>query len=267
MPADHLTRAEPLAAAVLDALTRPVAEVAAEHGIHPDALTDAVDAFTTAGLAALTTRADSRWTQVNLATATSSTLGDVAQVLDTLRQDLAHRGWWFMNKPPGWRVRLLDADRTTLSRTLHALRTEDVITGWTWSIYEPEETAFGGGAATTRIHDLFCADTRGILAHLSSPGGLGTKEASILALATLARGARLDMFETADLFGKVASLRPPVPADRADEVRHLAQTLRPHLLTHPDPTALTPVAGDYLEDWLGAFDTAGSQLADLVLQP
>ncbi|PUB32589.1 thiopeptide-type bacteriocin biosynthesis protein [Promicromonospora sp. AC04] len=263
MPADQLTRAEPLAAAVLDALTRPVPEVADQHGIDPDVLADAVDAFTTAGLTALTTRTESRWTQINIASPTSTPLDDIAEVLDGLERDGAHLGWWFMNKPPGWRVRLLDADHSALSRALENLQAEAVITGWSWSIYEPETTAFGGDAAATFVHHLFCADTRGILTHLASPSGLGIKEASVLAMAAMARGARLDMFETGDMFAKIASLRPPVPAERADEVRHLAGVLRPHLLAHPDPAALSPVAGDHLEAWVVAFHTAGSQLADL----
>ena len=263
MPADQLTRAEPLAAAVLDALTRPVPEVADQHGINPDVLADAVDAFTTAGLAALTTRTESHWTQINIASPTSTPLDDIAEVLNGLERDGAHLGWWFMNKPPGWRVRLLDADRSALACGLETLRAGAVVSEWSWSIYEPETTAFGGGAAATFVHHLFCADTRGILSHLATPGGLGVREASILALAAMARGARLDMFETGDMFAKIGSLRPPVPADRADEVRHLADVLRPHLLAHPDPAALSPVAGDHLEAWLAAFHTTGSQLADL----
>lgn len=263
MSLDRLTRADPLAAAVVEALTRRVPEVASQHGIDPDMLTDAVDSFIIAGLAALNAKTDSRWTQVNIAVAISSALDDVACTLDELGRDGAHLGWWFMNKPPGWRVRLLDAHRAELGRALDALRAEGVISEWTWSNYEPETTAFGGGAATTCVHDLFCADTRGVLAHLASPGGLGAKEASILALAALARGARLDMFETGDMFARIASLRPPVPAERAGEVRHLADGLRPHLLAHPDPAGLAPVAGDHLEAWISAFHTAGSQLAGL----
>ncbi|MFJ3405434.1 thiopeptide-type bacteriocin biosynthesis protein [Promicromonospora sp. NPDC090134] len=263
MSLDRLTRADPLAAAVVEALTRPVPEVAGQHRIDPDMLTDAVDSFIIAGLAALNAKTDSRWTQANIAVATSSALDEVAWALDELGRDGAHRGWWFMNKPPGWRVRFLDTHRADLARTLDALRAEGVVSEWTWSTYEPETTAFGGGAAAAYVHDLFCADTRGILEHRASPGGLGVKEATIAALAALARGARLDMFETGDMFAKIASLRPPVPAKRVEEVRRLADLLRPHLLAHPDPAALAPVAGDHLEPWVGAFHTAGSQLADL----
>lgn len=110
---------------------------------------------------------------------------------------------------------------------------------------------------------MFCADTRGVLAHLDTSSPIGTKEVSILALTALARGARLDDFETGDVFAKVAAMRPPVPADQADSVRRLGQVLRPHLLARPAPTALAAVAGDHLEQWLSAFHDTGSQLADL----
>lgn len=263
MPADQLTRSEALAAAVMYALTAPVPEVADRYGIDRDVLADAVDAFTTAGLAALTPSTDARWSQANVTLPSDAASGEVARTLDELGQDSAHLGWWFLNKPPGWRIRLLDADQAALARSLDTLQADGVIGRWTWSVYEPETTAFGGTAAATCVHDLFCADTRGVLAHRAGPEGLGAREASLLALTALARGARLDMFETGDMFAKVAALRPPVPADRAEEVRHLATALRPHLLAHPDPAALATLVGDHLEPWVTAFETAGSQLADL----
>ncbi|GAA4720434.1 thiopeptide-type bacteriocin biosynthesis domain-containing protein [Promicromonospora umidemergens] len=263
MPADQLTRSEPLAAAVMDALTASVPEAADRHGIASDVLADAVDAYTTAGLAALTPSGDSRWTQANISLPSDAARDEVARALDDLGQDGAHLGWWFLNKPPGWRIRLLDADRAALARSLDVLRADGVIAEWTWSVYEPETTAFGGAAAAICVHDLFCADTRGVLAHRAGPKGLGSRETSVLALAGLARGARLDMFETGDMFAKVAALRPPVPVERAEEVRHLAEALRPHLLAHPDPAELALIVGDHLELWMTAFQAAGSQLADL----
>lgn len=267
MPADQLTRTEPLATAVLDALRNDTARAAERHGLDPGTLASAVDAFSTAGLAALAGVPGSRWTQAHVifpgnADPAETTVA-VAGVLDRLGEAGHHCGWWFLNKPPGWRLRLLDADRAALTGELDRLCAERVIAGWVATVYEPETTAFGGATAMTTVHDLFCADTRGALAHLATDSTLGPREASFVLLGALTRGARLDAFETADVFAKVAALRPPVRDDKAGAVRRLAARLRPLLLTRPDTTTLAGTAGAHIGPWADAFGTAGSRLADL----
>src|SRR5699024_1537362 len=129
--------------------------------------------------------------------------------------------------------------------------------------YEPETTAFGGGSAMAHVHDLFCADTTGVLTHLASGSVLGRKEVSLVLLSTLTRGARPDPFETADVFAKVAVRRPPVAPHQAIHVRRRAAVMRPHLVGRPNLDELAARAGTHLTTWAASFGQAGSLLADL----
>jgi hypothetical protein len=88
---------------------------------------------------------------------------------------------------------------------------------WWPTLYEPETAAFGGPTGMDAVHDLFCADSAGVLQYLrqDSPG-LGRRELSILLLSGLMRAAGLDTFECGDMFDRVARLRsaPPMPIRR-----------------------------------------------------
>ncbi|QKG20105.1 hypothetical protein ACTIVE_1741 [Actinomadura verrucosospora] len=100
---------------------------------------------------------------------------------------------------------------------MHRLNLDGVITTWRHSLYEPEYAAFGGATAMAIAHDLFCADSRGVLEYVRTPApGIGRRELSIILLHALLRGAGLDWFERGDVFHRVAQLRttPPDPYRR-----------------------------------------------------
>jgi thiopeptide-type bacteriocin biosynthesis protein len=114
------------------------------------------------------------------------------------------------------------------------------------------------------VHDLFCADSAGVLDYLrQDTPGLGRRELSILLLSGLMRAAGLDAFECGDVFDRVARLRPtPTDTDTA-RIGTLADNVRV-LLSIPDlaDSALFtpdgPVA--HAAPWLAAFGTVGQQL-------
>ena len=278
MPADHLTTARhpntpaELAAAVLAVLagTDPDA-VAARHALDSTDLHDAVRTYQAAGLAALERAAENTWYQVRVQfsdwshaeTAGATLLGPA---LDQLRAEGAVAGWWFLRKHPCWRLRLLNADIPAVDHVLDDLTGAGAIGRWWPTVYEPETAAFGGPTGMDTVHDLFCADSAGVLHYLrQDTPGLGRRELSLLLLNGMMRAAGLDTFERGDVFDRVAQLRP-APADtntaRTSKLVHDVRVL----LSIPDLADSElfvpggPVA--HTERWLAGFCAAGERLGD-----
>ncbi|HEX6356060.1 thiopeptide-type bacteriocin biosynthesis protein [Actinophytocola sp.] len=274
MPTDHLTTTAPseLAAAVLTVLAgTDLAATAADHALAPADLDDAVQIYQAAGLAALEHRAEHAWYQVRVQFpdwSTAETVGAarLGPALDQLDAEGAVAGWWFLRKHPCWRLRFLGADTTTVNHLLEELTDSGAIARWWPTVYEPETAAFGGPAGTATIHDLFCADSRGVLDYLRhDTPGLGRRELSILLLIGLMRAAGLDAFECGDVFDRVTRLRPtPVEADiaRNDQLADKVGVLLsiPNLADSELFIPGGPVA--HAAPWLAAFHTAGRQLGD-----
>jgi thiopeptide-type bacteriocin biosynthesis protein len=181
--------------------------------------------------------------------------------LDQLAGTGAAAGWWFIRKPPGLRVRLLDADPGETSRLLDELTAAQVIAQWTTGIYEPETAAFGGLAGTDAVHALFLADTQGITQFLRRDPPAGRRELSLQLVGTMLAAAGLDWFERGDVLAKVAALRPAPPAGSAPRLSYLSQQAR-LLLTVPASVPATSgscaVPGPA---WAEGFAQAGTRLA------
>jgi len=130
MPAAQLS--QPNAGRVAEAIHavcsgRDLASAAAEAGVQPADLTDAMDLYHLAGTVALEDRAGSRWQQFNvrpngLEQADRILIAQIGPSLDTLVADGAVSGWWYMNKPPGWRIRVFDARPDAVGQTQSARR-------------------------------------------------------------------------------------------------------------------------------------------------
>ncbi|MGH3977884.1 MAG: thiopeptide-type bacteriocin biosynthesis protein [Pseudonocardiaceae bacterium] len=278
MPADHLTTTSPhqVAAGVLAVLAGADLEAtAANSALDPPDLHDALQVYQAAGLAALKQRAEHDWYQVRVqfpdwSTAEAVGAAQLGPCLDRLQTGGAVAGWWFLRKHPCWRLRLHGADTAAVDHVLDELTAAGVIARWWPTVYEPETVAFGGPAGMATAHDLFCADTRGVLdyARHDAPG-LGRRELSILLFSGLLRAAGLDGFECGDVFDKVARLRPaPADADAA-RIEQLAGNVRT-LLSIPGlpDSALFNSGGPVARaaPWLAAFQTAGRQLGDAAAQ-
>jgi thiopeptide-type bacteriocin biosynthesis protein len=274
MPLDHLTIATPhqLAAAVLAVLAGADLEAtAANNAVDPADLDEAVQLYHVAGLAALEHRAEHGWYDVRVEFADWATAEAVGAALlgprlDRLESEGAVAGWWFLRKHPCWRLRLHGADTAAVDHALDELITAGAISRWWPTIYEPETAALGGSAGMDTAHDLFRADTRGVLDHLRhDTPGLGRRELSILLLSGLLRAAGLDTFECGDVFDRVARLRPTPPDADAPRIQRLSANVGV-LLAIPDPPNNElfapggPVA--HAMPWLTAFLTAGQRLGD-----
>lgn len=274
MPPDHLTTAPPhqVAAGVLAVLGGTgLATAATERGMDPTDLADAIQVYQAAGLAALDRRAEREWYQTRIYFRDWTEAETIAAVhlapdLGELQANGATTGWWFLRKHPCWRLRLRNADPSAVTQTLDELTATGVLASWQPSIYEPEAAAFGGPAAIGIVHDLFCADSRGVLDYAACAApGLGRRELSLLLVNALALAAGLDWFERGDVFNRVAQLRP-TPAD-ADTTRvdDLAARLRRLLIAtgRADgmPLSTRGPAG-FASAWIAAFTTAGRQLGE-----
>lgn len=270
MPSAHLTA--PAAGQVADAIRvlfagGDLATTAAEVGLEPADLADAADVYHLAGLAALERPAHGRWHQVHVRPAGPEPADRTLAArfgprLDALVTDHAAAGWWYMNKSPGWRIRLLDADTDAVSELLDDLAGAGTIAAWNPAIYEPEAAAFGGETGMGIAHALFCADSAGVLDYVRRENlPLDRRELSVLLISAMCAAAGLDWYECGDVFTRIASMRPDPPAATARAA--LTAQLRV-LLSAPAHAGSTlfatsgPVA--FATPWRDAFEKAGQCL-------
>jgi thiopeptide-type bacteriocin biosynthesis protein len=278
MPANYLTPVSPhaLAASIQSVLAgADPGATAANMALDPAALDEALQIYQAAGLAALERRAEHNCYQVRVefpdwSTAEAIGTARLGPGLDRLQVDGAAAGWWFLRKYPCWRLRVHGADTEAVDRVLDDLTAEGAIARWWPTVYEPETAAFGGPAGMQAAHDLFCADTRGVLGYVRhGVPGLGRRELSLLLISGLLRAAGLDMFECGDVFDRVTRLRPaPANTDTA-RIDQLAQNVRV-LLSIPDlPSSELFASGGtvaHAAPWLTAFQVAGHRLGDAAAQ-
>ncbi|WP_328468787.1 thiopeptide-type bacteriocin biosynthesis protein [Actinoplanes sp. NBC_00393] len=263
MPADHLTAA---ATSMIDHVEALLASnlcglVQQDHD-HAADLGEALETYHAAGRAALQRRSEQAWfqagiTPVDWATAEAAFVNQIAPRLDLLGR------WWFLRKHPCWRIRIHDGDHP--AALLDELAAGGVIAGWRPGIYEPETAAFGGLTAIEIVHDLFCADSRGVLDYarhdLPEPG---RRELSLLLIAAMQQHAGLDWFEAGDVFARVAQMRP-VPDDTSEaRIDVLAAKMAPLLAAPPTDTAsiVEQELGPHAVAWLTAFSEAGRKLGE-----
>ena len=271
MPPDHLTGRPDHIATMVEAVLSgaPAEATAATAGIRPADLDAAVETYRAGGLAALQHRHDAIWFHALVEptdwTTTESTFRDrIAPRLDQL--DHAQATWWFLRKHPYWRLRIRTADRHVATALLDDLVAASVIARWTPGIYEPETAAFGGSVAMDIAHDLFCADSRGVLAYTRhDPPPVGRRELSLLLIRALQDGVGLDWFEAADVFDRVAQMRPSPPAGDDPRIERLAGQMRP-LLALPAQARSALFAGDgplaAAAPMVEAFMAAGRQVCE-----
>jgi thiopeptide-type bacteriocin biosynthesis protein len=173
--------------------------------------------------------------------------------------------WCFMRQPPLWRIRLEDPDMPAVIQLLDELAADGTITGWQGTLYEPGTNAFGGAAGMDIAHDLFCADTTGVMDYLRrDPPPIGRPELSLLLISAMLDAAGLDWPGRGDVYAWVAAMRPAPPHESPEDTAKLTGQLRT-LLTVPtqDVSPLFTEGGtlEFAAHWHGAFETAGHRLA------
>lgn len=269
MPADLLTLGATRIATAVEAVLAgaPIENTAAGLGVDPADLADIVEAYRAAGLAAVRRRQEGVWFQARLAlpdwkTAESTFAHQVAPRLDQV--DGGHAAWWFLRKHPHWRIRIRTGDRHAVEVLLDELTATGAIDHWRPGIYEPEAAAFGHATAMEVVHELFCADSQGVLTYARQDAPqIGRRELSLFLIRALQQHAGLDWFEAGDVFDRITQMRPTPSGTHVARVDSLASRLR-HLLTipvQPDSTLFAsggPVA--FANPWLTAFAQAGRSL-------
>lgn len=229
----------PTAEAVLAVLAGgDLAQIAASAGLHADHLADAVQTYHAAGTIALQQSETSRWHQIGVrpsrqqpAELTLATV--VGPLLDDFSASEAAAAWWYLNKPPGWRIRLRDTKPDLVREFFGNMVAAETITAWSHTLYEPEIAIFGGTIGMDIAHDLFCADTDGFLGYLRQDiPPLGRHEISVLLVSAMLTSGGLDLYERADVFARIAAIRPGLAPGTQEKTAHLAVRLRT-LLTAP----------------------------------
>ncbi|MFF8989469.1 methyltransferase, FxLD system [Streptomyces sp. NPDC014983] len=173
-------------------------------------------------------------------------------------------GWWFMNKQP-WPLRYLaDKPSPAIESLLSDLIGDGVAVSCLPCVYEPEADAFGGPEAMDAAHELFHSDSRHLLTHQPSPMHLGRRrETTVLLASAMMRGAELDWFEQGDVWAKIAALRPAINPPSPERTGELAAAMR-KLMTADAHSLCRPGGPLHAhEEWVTAFERAGTTLADL----
>ncbi|MFJ6466795.1 thiopeptide-type bacteriocin biosynthesis protein [Streptomyces sp. NPDC091387] len=269
-----LTEPRPIQRAVTASLTGlPIPDVAAQYGMEPTVLSDAVAVYDQAGREALARHAATTdWWQAYLHFTdwADADTTFTAHVLPVLREaEVAGNidGWWYTRKHPCWRMRLRlppePGTKLTLGDSFDRLVSDGHLQRWWPGIYEQETAAFGGPASMTAAHALFVTDSREAQ-QLRQRGDLavGPRELSVLLCTITMRAAGLEWYEQGDVWHRVIteehrSAVSDVPAGHLDA---RAQQIRPLLFADSD-VMLRP--GGLLEpvaEWAAAFRSTGQEL-------
>jgi thiopeptide-type bacteriocin biosynthesis protein len=259
----------------------PLDQVANRLQLEPGRLVDAIETFQAAGRTALQAQASFRdWHQILIRfsdwnAAERIAIGILAPQLLRMESSGDIAAWWFIRKPPCWRIRLQAGGaipvaqvRESITPVLDTLAARGHIERWYTGIYEPETIAFGGPDGLHAAHQLFHADSRGILDYLPrvlpGPGGMipSRRELSILLIATFVRSAGQDWYEHGDVWHKVTRLRP-LPATPDPRMTALMTDIRP-LMTADTRGAGSLFNADgplaFATGWVTAFQKAGETL-------
>ncbi|MGG2460144.1 thiopeptide-type bacteriocin biosynthesis protein [Streptomyces sp. RGM 3693] len=275
-----------LARSVLEVLAGvPLHQAAARAGTTTDDLSNAIEVYQAAGEQALEAQAEDAagWYSVSIQFADWSTAEQTATTvlgpqLEQAQTTGALAGWWFLRKYPCWRLRCRPGPAATrtdaknaVSNILDRLMAEGVVDRWWQTIYEPESMVFGGSHGMDIAHDLFHADSRGVLDYvrrhdLNALSGttLGRRELAVLLPSTLFFGAGQEPHEQADVWYRVEQLRP-LPSDTpADRLAGMTAALQ--VLMHLDTSPTSPLFNEggslaFIAPWAAAFEKAGQRLS------
>lgn len=218
-----------LAAAVMESLTAPnLEQVAVQAGMTVDVLVAARDAFISGGTAAIhCLDRQQRWLQYSISVGPDGwqriVRSDIGtRILAWLRGGPG-RGFFYMHKPPGLRVRFCGVDgrcADALKEALDVHVAEATITSWSAGPYDAEVTQFGGATGLSLTHRWFTAESLAVLEHhrlrLDGTAQIGSELFSLLLIDRLLR--RLcDDWERWDVWCKLA-LTGRLVDDAADAV-------------------------------------------------
>lgn len=250
----------------------PVKDAASRAQTFPARLADAVERYRAAGRAALAAQ-PADWHQVNIEFADYPT---AERAFHTYLLPFLHTGpvgaWWFVRKYPCWRLRIQPGPNARIedavahvTEVLNSTLPGGVTKRWWPSSYEPETVAFGGPDGMTLAHNVFHADSIGVLDYhqhtTDNAGGLlGAKETSLLITTLFLRAAELEWGEQGDVWGQVEARRPLHEDIAPDQVSAMVGTMR-RLLTLDATLALADGPLTPLRTWVTGMERGGRALA------
>lgn len=205
------------AAALAEVLASLRGEPPAPGGLAPERLASLRAAFVAAGAAAIHRGLrPERWVELSLVLEplepawVAWMTGELPPLLHAAVAEGRARALFFMNKPPGLRLRLLgpaDALLTALAARLDALVADGVVRRWSAGVYDPEVALFGGPAGLELAHACFTVESLAVLAYhgarLRGEATLGPDEFSLALLHPLICGVADDSFEAWDVWCKL----------------------------------------------------------------
>ncbi|AEM81066.1 thiopeptide-type bacteriocin biosynthesis protein [Streptomyces violaceusniger] len=274
-----------VAKSVLEVLAGvPLYQAAARAGMKVGDLADAVEVYQAAGEHALEAQAEAAqgWYSVSIqfadwSAAEQTAFAGLGPQLEQAEKTGALANWWFLRKYPCWRLRCQSGSAATradaesaVSKILDRLMADGLVDRWWQTIYEPESLVFGGPQGMDAAHDLFHADSWGVLDYVrrhdssAMPGGtLGRRELSVLLCCTLFFGAGQEPHEQGDIWHRVEQLRP-LPSD-TPAARLTGMTAALQVLMKLDTSPTSPPFNEggslaFIAPWAAAFETAGRRL-------
>ncbi|MFD7897192.1 thiopeptide-type bacteriocin biosynthesis protein [Streptomyces sp. NPDC059743] len=158
--------------------------------------------------------------------------------------------------------------KTHIADALDSMVSWGVARRWWQSLYEPESFAFGGPAGTAIAHDLFHADSVGVLGYLrrmtprTDPGLLDLKATSLLLISLFLRAAGQEWSEQGDVWARVEAKRALPDGVPAERVSAMTGTLRKLLTADTGPLLVADGPLAPLADWAAAVEHSGQALAD-----
>jgi thiopeptide-type bacteriocin biosynthesis protein len=224
-----------------------------------------------AGRAALCEYLRRRWVSLRLVLRSEDRSVDA---LERVKQSLngGEIQWWFLRKVdeegPHLRLRVRRTPPlgeslvpTALETVLQELQADAVVTQWNSTFYEPETTLFGGAEGMAASHAFFCADSLAIVGLLTlDQGGIAESPVlrrhlypalSSLILTSALQGARLDAFETWDVWRRILVYRPfPLTPAMVEAVTRTRYALK----TAVHDTANDDVVGSCIDQFKGSLE-------------
>ena len=244
--------------------------VARESRLAPDVLERLVEVFADAGYRAVDEHtAHKLWWQADLEfnPHNRAAVAELTVVLDTVYADGQVTQWWFLNKNPGWRLRVHLASseaRVRMHEALDGLRAQGTVHEWHTGTYEPETAAFGGPTGIAIAHELFSADSRAV-SHLASDAelSLGRKQISLMLCTELMHSSGLEPLEHGDVWDLVCTMRPLSYDAARGQVEAMFSPVQKLLNADTDPDGAMFGKGQALHThaaWAEAFSEAGHRL-------
>ncbi|MFD0370804.1 thiopeptide-type bacteriocin biosynthesis protein [Streptomyces sp. NPDC127114] len=247
-----------------------VEDAARTAGTEPELLSEAIERYQDAGRAALDAE-PSGWQQANIRFTDYPNGHRIfrAYLLPALRAEPVG-SWWFVRKHPHWRLRYCPAPGFAaedavrhVAEALDSSVSWNVTAEWSAAPYEPEVTAFGGPDGMILAHELFHADSVGVIDYQAEAGdqqaGLDSKAVSLLAMTMMMRSAGLEFGEQGDVWGQVEARRPLADDVTSEQVSGMVEPMRRLLLADAQPLLASETLA-HVQPWISGLETSGRAL-------